>query len=116
MPISRTGDEIMSKQDQTKTINADEKIFHGLLILNAKVLGLVLGLILGLGLFIATNWLVIKGGDHVGQNLQLLGQYFIGYRVTFMGSIIGFMYGFATGTLCGSFLGWLYNKIALLRE
>ncbi|MFO7604834.1 MAG: hypothetical protein R6W72_00835 [Desulfurivibrionaceae bacterium] len=94
----------------------EEKLFSGLLLLNAKVLGIVLGLVCGLGLFIATNWLVIKGGEHVGQNLQLLGQYFIGYRVSFVGSLIGFVYGFAVGSICGGFLGWLYNKIALLRR
>jgi len=93
----------------------EEKLFSGLLLLNAKVLGIVLGLVCGLGLFIATNWLVIKGGEHVGRNLQLLGQYFIGYRVSFVGSLIGFVYGFAVGSICGTFLGWLYNKIALLR-
>ena len=46
--------------------------------------------ILALGLFIATNWLVIKGGERVGPHLQLLSQYFIGYRVTFLGSFIDF--------------------------
>jgi hypothetical protein len=94
----------------------EEKLFSGLLLLNARVLGIVLGLVCGLGLFIATNWLVLKGGEHVGQNLQLLGQYFIGYRVSFGGSLIGFVYGFAVGSICGGFLGWLYNKIALLRR
>ena len=102
--------------NEMKPFNQEEKLFSGLLILNAKVLGLVLGLLFGTGLFIATNWLVIKGGDNVGQNLQLLSQYFIGYRITFVGSIIGFVYGFATGTICGAFLGWLYNKIAIFRQ
>jgi ABC-type dipeptide/oligopeptide/nickel transport system permease subunit len=96
--------------------NDEEKLFSGLLLLNAKVMGLVLGLLFGLGIFIATNWLVIKGGEHVGRNLQLLSQYFIGYRVTFAGSFIGFLYGFATGTMCGAFVGWFYNKIALFRK
>ena len=94
----------------------EEKLFSGLLLLTTKVLGIVLGLLCGLGLFVATNWLVIKGGENVGQNLQLLSQYFIGYRVSFAGSIIGFVYGFAVGSISGSFLGWFYNKIALLRE
>ncbi|MCK5204417.1 MAG: hypothetical protein KAR15_11120 [Desulfobacterales bacterium] len=65
-----------------------------------------------MAIFIATNWLVIKGGDPVGPNLQLLSQYFIGYRVSFFGSIIGFVYGFVVGTLCGALIGWVYNKIA----
>ena len=94
----------------------EEKLFSGILWLNTKALGLVLGLLLGLAIFIATNWLVLKGGKPVGPHLRLLNQYFIGYRVSFLGSIIGFGYGFAVGTLSGALIGWIYNKIAALRE
>ena len=90
----------------------NKNLFHGVLWLHAKVVGLVLGLVLGLGMFIITNWLVIKGGKPVEPHLALLSQYFIGYRVSFLGSLIGFLYGFAVGTLAGSFIGWFYNRIA----
>jgi hypothetical protein len=93
-----------------------EKLFKGTLLLNAKAFGLVLGLLFGLIIFIATNWLVLKGGEHVGAHLRLLSQYFIGYRVTVWGSFVGFAYGFALGTLGGAFIGWVYNKIASLRR
>ena len=96
--------------------NREEKLFNDILWLNAKILGLVLGIIFGLVIFVATNWLVIKGGHRVGPHLSLLSQYFIGYRVSFFGSIIGFAYGFALGTLSGTLLGWIYNKIAVLRN
>lgn len=101
--------------DETKYKN-DEKLFSGILILNAKVLGLVLGLLFGLGIFIATNWLIIKGGDPVGLHLQLLSQFFIGYRVSFLGSFIGFAYGFAVGTISGSMIGWIYNRIVAFKN
>lgn len=94
----------------------EQKLFRGILYLNSKVLGLVLGLICGLVIFIATNWLVIKGGETVGLHLQMLDQFFIGYRVTFFGSFIGFAYGFAVGTLSGAIIGWIYNKIVLFRN
>ena len=93
----------------------DEKLFRGVLKLHTKVLGLASGLICGLGLFIATNWLVIKGGKQVGPHLQLLAQYFPGYQVTFWGSCIGFVYGFLVGTLCGVLVGWIYNRIVAFR-
>jgi len=51
----------------------------------------------------------------VGPHLQLLSQFFIGYKVSFWGSIVGFFYGFALGTLCGSTIGWIYNQIVDLR-
>ena len=101
----------------------DEQLFKAVLKFNAKPLGLSLGFIFGLAIFIATNWLVIKGGHItpsgeyvVGPNLQLLSQFFIGYRVSFWGSIIGFFYGFALGTLTGSVFGLIYNKIVELRN
>jgi hypothetical protein len=83
---------------------------------NATVQGLVLGILLGGVIFVATNWLVLKGGNPVGPHLALLGQYFIGYRVTFVGSLIGFVYGFATGFVVGYSLAWLYNWFAVTRE
>jgi hypothetical protein len=102
------------RKEEERTV--EERLFSGVLWLNAKVFGLTLGLVFGLALFLATNWLVIKGGKPVGPHLALLSQYFIGYRVSFLGSVIGFFYGFAVGTLCGSFIGWLYNKIVMLRQ
>jgi hypothetical protein len=88
-----------------------EKLLGSVLWLNAKTLGLVLGLLSGLALFIATNWLVIKGGEPVGPHLSLLSQYFVGYRVSFLGSFIGFAYAFAVGAVSGALIGWVYNKI-----
>jgi hypothetical protein len=101
----------------------EEKLFTGILRLNAKIIGLILGLLMGSTVFLATNWLLIKGGHItptgecvVGPHLQLLSQFFIGYRVSFFGSIVGFFYGFALGTLGGALIGWIYNKVVDFRE
>ena len=97
--------------------NELEKIILTRLVrLNAKIHGLVTGIVLGLGLFIATNWLVLKGGKSVGRHLSLLGQFFIGYRVSFLGSFIGFLYGFICGFAVGYAIAWMYNWIADLRN
>jgi len=77
--------------------------------LNAVIQGVVAGLLVGLVIFLATNWLVIKGGDPVGPHLSLLGQYFIGYKVTFTGSLVGFAYGFVTGFIGGYSVARVYN-------
>jgi hypothetical protein len=84
--------------------------------LNAIVQGVVTGLVAGLAIFIATNWLVIKGGTVVGPHLALLGQFFIGYRVTFIGSLIGFAYGFVLGFGVGYAVARMYNWLAEVRE
>ena len=101
----------------------EEKLFNSVLEFNTKIFGLILGILFGSIIFIATNWLVLKGG-HVGANgevvigphLQLLSQFFIGYRVSFFGSIIGFAYGFAVGTLSGSVISYIYNWIISRRN
>ena len=101
----------------------DEKLFRGALLFNAKTIGLIFGLLFGMAVFIATNWLVIKGGHLnesgeyvVGPHLQLLSQFFIGYRVSFFGSIIGFCYAFALGTFSGFLFSGIYNKISRFRN
>ena len=96
---------------------APENIALGrVLYLNAKIHGIVTGLVAGLVLFVATNWLVIKGGPVVGPHLGLLGEFFPGYRVTFLGSVIGFCYAFICGAIVGYSIAWLYNGIANLRQ
>jgi len=77
--------------------------------LNARAWGIAMGLLLGFGLFIATNILVLKGGEQVGPHLSLLGVYFPGYRVTFLGSLIGFVYAFVLGYALGRLIGAIYN-------
>jgi hypothetical protein len=91
--------------------------------LNAMVQSISVGLIVGLVIFIATNWLVLEGGHLgpegqpiVGPHLSLLGQFFIGYEVTFVGSLIGFVYGAIIGFIGGYTVSTLYNWLAGLRE
>jgi len=84
--------------------------------LNATVQGVVTGLIAGLTVFIATNWLIIKGGPVVGPHLALLGQFFIGYRVTFVGSLVGFAYGFVLGIGVAYGVARMHNWLADVRE
>lgn len=83
--------------------------------LEATLQGITLGLMAGLAVFVATNWLVLKGGTVVGPHLALLGQFFVGYEVTFVGSLIGFAWAFA----CGFAVGWgvsvVYNRVAARR-
>jgi hypothetical protein len=70
----------------------------------------------GIGLFVMTAWLLIKDGPQVGQHLRLLSIYFIGYSVTWWGSVVGLFYG----ALCGGLIGWavgtIYNKIVNLQQ
>jgi len=83
--------------------------------LNATVQGLVFGILFGGVIFVATNWLVLTSSGPIGPHLALLGQFFIGYRVTFVGSLIGLAYGFITGFLAGYFMAIMYNLFGARR-
>lgn len=79
---------------------------------NEKAWGIGIGLTLAVGLFAATNILIIRGGSNVGSHLQLLHAYFPGYSVTFAGSLIGFIYAFVLGYLSGRTVVLLYYRLA----
>lgn len=68
-----------------------------------------IGTVSGLMVWIATMWLVLKGGDVVGPNLELLSQYFVGYTVTATGAFIGLAYSFSWGFLWGWLFAYLRN-------
>lgn len=83
-----------------------------LLRLNARAWGISAGLLLGGGLFLATIFLVIRGGETVGPHLSMLGVFFPGYRVTWPGAFIGFVYAFVLGYGLGRVIGSIYNRLA----
>ena len=94
----------------------EQIVLTRLMRLNALLHGVIAGLVVGFGIFVATNWLVLKGGDVVGPHLALLGQFFIGYEVTFSGSLVGFAYGCFSGFTIGYFVAATYNWLVALKE
>ncbi|HWO41817.1 MAG TPA: NAD(P)/FAD-dependent oxidoreductase [Candidatus Eisenbacteria bacterium] len=83
--------------------------------------GAALGAAGAVSLFLATLILLLKGGDPVGPNLQLLGQYFPGYKVTPYGAFLGLGYGFLSGFAGGWLFAFLRNltmfiTMALMRR
>ncbi len=102
---------------ENRSSNSEEQIIsQAVQRLNGQVLGLVLGIVGALIIFAATNWLVLKGGEVVGPHLSLLGQFFVGYSVTFLGSLVGAVYAFIIGYLSGRLVGWIYNAIVSLKN
>ena len=89
----------------------DQVIIKALAKLDGLALGIAVGLLFGLVIFLATIVLVMRGGEVVGPNLGLLSNYFIGYEVTFAGSLIGFIYGFISGFILGGLIAFLRNSV-----
>lgn len=79
--------------------------------MRARIMAVVFGMVGGTALFVATAWLLLRGGPMVGQHLGLLGNYFPGYRVTWPGAFLGFVYGALVGGALGYGVAWIYNWI-----
>lgn len=80
--------------------------------MRAGILAIVFAMVSGTGLFVATAWLLIKGGENVGATLGLLGNYLPGYAVTWPGAFLGLAYGTAIGGAAGWLLARVYNRLA----
>jgi protoporphyrinogen oxidase len=98
-------EEIYGDASADEVVEAmQEALTHVFTRLSPVPFGAAVGLAFGLLIFAATFLLVLRGGDLIGPNLQLLGQFFPGYTVTLAGSLLGLAYGFLGGFL----LGWGY--------
>ena len=93
-----------------------EEISRAVARIRTGALACVSAMIGGVGLFLITAWLLIKGGPHVGQHLQLLSNYFIGYSVTWWGSVVGLFYGAVVGGIIGWSVSTIYNTVAGVRQ
>jgi hypothetical protein len=82
--------------------------------LDPVAFGLSVGIVTGLALFLGTLFLVLKGGDTVGPNVQLLRNFFPGYTVTGRGSLTGLAYGFIFGFVLGWGFAYLRNTSMFL--
>jgi|SRR5512138_1152232 hypothetical protein len=94
------------------TAPSSSTVQASLLRLNARAWGISTGLLLGGGLFLATIFLVIRGGPNLGQHLSMLRVFFPGYSVTWIGAFVGFIYAFVLGYGLGRIIGSVYNRLA----
>lgn len=75
--------------------------------LNAKKLGLAGGVLWGFMVFFMTLANIWFG--YGSMWLQLMADIYPGYAVTYVGSLVGLVYGFLDGFIGLFLLGWLYN-------
>jgi hypothetical protein len=93
------------------TIEEEQALRRTILRASEQGWGIAIGLLLGLGLFLATVILVVKGGPNPGPHLGLVRIYFPGYSVTWIGSVIGFVYAFVVGYAIGRTVATIYNRL-----
>jgi hypothetical protein len=77
--------------------------------MNLKASAIAGGILWGLLLFAFT---LIEAARGHGQTLDSLSAIYIGYSVTYLGSVAGLIYGFVSGAIVAAVFAWLYNKFA----
>jgi protoporphyrinogen oxidase len=83
---------------------------------DAVALGTAVGVVMGAGLFLATAFLMLRGGERVGANLSLLGQVLAGYGMTWPGAITGALEAGALGFGFGYVLAKAINFVIAAEE
>ena len=78
--------------------------------LNIKAFALTCGIFWSALLFLLTWWLLVLEGSGAPPNL--LTRIYPGYSISPLGSLMGLVWGFVDGLICGLIFAWLYNKLA----
>lgn len=89
----------MTDKSQTEL---PEPLLQAFAPMHRVAMGVAWGVVLGGSIFLMTTILLVKGGNVVGPNLSLLGQFFFGYNVSWRGAFLGFLWGMIFGFV----LGW----------
>ncbi|GEM_PF-1839286 len=89
---------------------ADFLIVKTFIRLDELALGAATGIVIGLLLFTATLFLLL-GSTREHHTFSLLGQFLIGYEVSWLGSLIGFVYGFLIGFIFGWLAAFIRNLV-----
>jgi hypothetical protein len=84
--------------------------------LRPAVMAVTFGATGAAGLFLAAAWLVVRGGENVGQHLPLLDNYLPGYSVTWPGALLGLVCGALVGAAIGATVAWTHNLVASIRD
>jgi len=78
--------------------------------LSVKAFSLTCAIFGGLALLILTWWFILFGPETIQGDKTIIGMIYLGYTVTPLGSIIGFVWAFVDGLVCGAIFAWIYNK------
>jgi hypothetical protein len=74
--------------------------------LSKKAFALASGILWGVIVFLATIYVLLKGG---GSTLVLLQQFYWGYNISWSGAFLGLIYGLIYGFILGWIFALFYN-------
>jgi hypothetical protein len=93
----------------SRSSSADELIVQAFARIDRTAFGVAVGTVSGLVLLSLTVFVLLKGPEARGLDLQLLSQYYPGYTVSLQGAMLALVYGFISGFLLGWFVALLRN-------
>jgi len=93
-------------------VEQEHLLEEALVRLNARVLGLAVAGLFASAMGLSTLVLLLKGGPRMGDHMNLLGNFFPFYRVSWPGLFLGVIYGLITGYLVGYGISRVYNFVA----
>lgn len=77
--------------------------------LNVKAFALTCGILWGVVVILFTYLLLIM--DSPGRTISKISAFYFGYSYSWIGGIVGLIWGFVDGLLSGAIFAWLYNKL-----
>ena len=77
---------------------------------DVKAMAITCGLLWGVALFVLTWWMIFLEG--ASGEPTAIGDVYVGYNISAMGSIIGLLWGLVDGFIGGAVFAWVYNRIA----
>lgn len=92
-----------------QTEELEQMLENALAPLQPVAMGMAVGIVCAAMLVLATAWLLIKGGDRIGPHLSLLGQYLVGYSMSWSGLFVGMLEAGVGGFCMGSVFAKLRN-------
>ncbi len=80
------------------------------MLFNIKAFSLSCAILWSLSIFVMTWWLIYFGSST--NDMQLLGEFYRGFSLTPLGSVIGAVWAFFDALIGGAIFAWLYNKLS----
>lgn len=76
---------------------------------NVKAFSLTCAILWSFSVFFMTWWLI---AFHTTEEMHLLGEFYRGFTISPLGSVIGAVWAFFDALIGGAIFAWVYNKLA----
>ena len=104
--------KLLSRQPANSAPSKGQRLNEEVARLKKREFAMAIGLLAGTAMFIATALLIVNHvpGKPLGPHLKLFGLILPGYKVTWVGSALGFIYLSILAGAAALFVAWVYNR------